>query len=56
MKKEAQEEKKKVQIEVKKELPSRATRGKRMSELVGKALEEDEEFYNNIFGAEEEDD
>jgi hypothetical protein len=27
-----------------------------MGELVGKALEEDEEFYNNLFGAEGEED
>ena len=30
-----------------KELPKRSTRGQRMNALVGKALEEDEQFWNS---------
>jgi hypothetical protein len=40
----------------KKELPKRATRGLRMSALVGKAQEEDDAFYNGVFGVDEESD
>lgn len=32
------------------ELPKRATRGLRMNALMGKALEEDEQFYKGLFG------
>ena len=40
----------------KKELPKRSTRGLRMSALVGKAQEEDDAFYNGVFGMDEESD
>lgn len=41
------EEKKAAQVQpMVKELPKRATRGLRMTALVGKAIEEDEEFWN----------
>jgi len=36
-------------------LPARETRGRRMTALVGKAIEEDENFWNQgIFAAQEE--
>lgn len=38
------------QIQQKKELPKRSTRGLRMNALVGKAIEEDDQFYNGLFG------
>lgn len=38
------------QSQIKKDLPKRATRGLRMSALVGKAQEEDDAFYNGLFG------
>ena len=43
-------------IPEKKELPKRSTRGLRMNVLVGKAQEEDELFYQGLFGDAEESD
>jgi len=40
----------------KRELPQRSTRGKRMIKLLGKALEEDEEFWGQEFFADEKQD
>jgi len=36
-------------------LPKRSTRGQRMTTLVGKAIEEDEEFYKGVFAEGESD-
>lgn len=43
---------KKPIIAEKKELPQRSTRGLRMNALVGKAIEEDDLFYQGLFGNE----